>query len=107
MLADSPSRWPENKAHENVARLTKVGDNRISKHMVKILQLTIAKQGAPYIIEHSMEVSMELRGAPWGSPRRSVEVRGGLYGGPWRSVEVSMEVRGGPWRSPWRSVEAP
>ena len=41
--------------------------------------------GGPW---RSVDVSMEVRGAPW----RSVEVHGNLHGGPWRSVEVSMEV---------------
>ena len=46
--------------------------------------------------------SVEVRGAPWRSPWRSVEAP---WRSPWRSVEVSMGVYGGPWGSPWRSVE--
>ena len=102
------------------------------KNINQLASLVLGLLGAPYIIGHSMEASMELHGgswssveAPWWPPWRSVEVSmevcGGLHGGswrspwrsveaPWGSVEASMEVRGGlhggPWRSPWRSVEA-
>ena len=66
-------------------------------------------RGAPYIIGHSMEASMELHGGSWSSMEVSTDLHGAstdlhgglhrpprsLHGPPWRSPRTSMELRGG------------
>ena len=85
-LSDTPWRL---MAHGAPWRLMKLHGDSVEASM----DLHGGLHGGPW---RFVEVSMEVRGAPWRFPWRSVEVRGGLHGGPWSSVEVSMEAHGAP-----------
>ena len=115
-MLKSSSRYPHADIQKEHDSLKLPLANKLSQNMVANVNVR-----APYIIGHSMEahgapwssggpwrfveVSMEVRGAPWRSPWRLMELRRDLHGGPWKSVEVSMELRGGLHGAPWRSVE--